>query len=100
MIKWIKALRTRRIENKLQLLGFKQVASDSGIVVYKRYNAIYDFTQIVIIGKKSDGNHLIHSFDEATQIHVGLTGIEAKWFLKKMKSLGWYSKTPSNFNIQ
>lgn len=53
-----------------------------------------------MIGKKKDGNHLIHSMTEEDSSPVGLTGIETKWFLKKMKSLGWYSKVPSNFNIQ
>ena len=100
MIDWIKAVRDKRIENKLQQLGFKQTFSDIYCVKYERRNLLYDFTQVVIIGKKKDGNHLIHSLTEEDSSPVGLTGVETKWFLKKMKSLGWYSKMPSNFNIQ
>ena len=72
------------------------------LVKYQRYNEVFKYMQTVEIGHKKSGTHCIHSYvsDDANSSKefndsVALTGIEIKWFLIKMISIGWYSSIPA-----
>ena len=89
----------KRTDKKLEEIGFNKVKEDKWAVVYERYNDVYKYTQVLTIVHKTNGSNVIQSYDKDTfdkhfkgNICVGLTGYETKLILRKMKSLGWYSK--------
>lgn len=95
--KWLSNL----ADKKLKKLGFKKVKNSNHIVQYQRYNEVFNYMQTVEVGHKKSGTHGVHSYvsgDANTSKEfndsVMLTGIEMKWFLIKMISIGWYSKIP------
>lgn len=91
-------------DKKLRRLGFEMVANSNYIVEYQRYNEAFRYMQIVSVGHKKSGAHCIQSYvagDANTSKEfndsVALTGIETKWLLIKMISIGWYSRIPSMY---
>lgn len=93
----MKLLKT--IDEKFKEIGFVKVNENEYTVHYQRENKEYDFIQSLYLARKSDGKHLIQSYDEnLTDIKgigntcVGLTMYEIKLCLKKMKTKGWEIK--------
>ena len=89
----------KSVDEKIAAIGFEKIYESDSVVQYKRYNKTFNFCHIVEIIRKSNGRHLLQSYDaELTDdnhtgnVGCGLTGYEAKLFLKKMKQLGLYSK--------
>ena len=91
----MKKRRNKKIEHELNELGFIRAGSSPHAIMYHRYNKIFSFMQVVVIGEKESGIHMIHSYSLEDNVSVGLTGIEMTLFLKKMKAMGWYSRVPS-----
>lgn len=96
--KWLSRIADKKLEN----LGFKLIKENNHAIVYQRQNDAFGFTHEVAISHKNSGTHLIMSYvsgdaNTSTQFNdvVGLTGIEVKWLLIKMVSVGLYSKMPS-----
>lgn len=86
-------------DEKLSEIGFEKTCESDVVVQYKRYSKTFSFYQIVDIVRKSNGRHLLQSYDaelmdnnHTGNVGCGLTGYEMKLFLKKMKQLGLYSK--------
>ena len=98
----ISKLRGWSADRGLAKLGFEKVCDHAYIVRYKRYNQKFNYRQTVEIAHKCSGRHLIYSYQadvnsEFFNNSVGLTGIETKLLLRKMKSRGWYSKQPLSY---
>lgn len=89
----------KSVDEKLSEIGFEKIyESDSG-ADYEKYVEGFNFVHKVSIAHKSNGKHLLQSYDPELigdgytgNIGVGLTGYEMKLFLKKMKQMGLYSK--------
>lgn len=83
----------KSVDEKLSEIGFEKIyESDSG-ADYEKYVEGFNFVHKVSIARKSNGKHVLQSYDpDAENIGVGLTGYEMKLFLKKMKQMGLYSK--------
>lgn len=86
-----------RIDKKFQELGFEKTHESDLCVTYEKFNEEYNYTQIIELGYKASGYHLIHSYvknvnSEGFNNGVGLTMLESKLCLKKMKSKGWKVK--------
>ena len=83
----------KSVDEKLSEIGFEKIyESDSG-AEYEKYVEGFNFVHKVSIVRKSNGKHILQSYDpDAENIGVGLTGYEMKLFLKKMKQMGLYSK--------
>lgn len=81
----------KSVDEKLSEIGFEKIyESDSG-ADYEKYVEGFNFVHKVSIVRKSNGKHVLQSYD-LESIGVGLTGYEMKLFLKKMKQMGLYSK--------
>lgn len=98
----ISKLRGWSADRGLAKLGFEKDFDLPYIVQYVRYNQKFNYHQIVEIVHKGSGRHLINSYQrdvnsEGFNNSVGLTGIEFKLLLRKMKSCGWYSKQPLSY---
>ena len=96
--KWLSNL----ADKKLKKLGFKMVKNSNYIVRYERHNEAFNYIHNVEIGHKKSGTHCIHAYvsgdanrSKEFNDSVALTGIEIKWFLIKMISIGWYSNIPA-----
>ncbi len=96
----MKLLKT--VDEKLEELGFKKINDNQYCVVYERDNRVYadnnqyGYRQVVSIGHKRSGRHIIQSYDpdlfdnkSIGNTCVGLTYKEIKLFMKKMKKKGW-----------
>lgn len=89
----------RSIDEKLESIGFKKVSENEYGASFERVNNKYNYTQCVSLLHKASGEHIIQSYEKALMDEkkigntcVGLTGYEAKLFLKKMRKIGLYSK--------
>ena len=89
----------KSVDEKLSEIGFEKIyESDSG-ADYEKYVEGFNFVHKVSITHKSNGKHLLQSYDPELMddnytgnVGCGLTGYEMKLFLKKMKQMGLYSK--------
>lgn len=88
----------RSIDEKLESIGFVKVSEDKYGASFERVNNEYNYTQCVDLSHKASGAHIIQSYDKELMDEkkigntcVGLTGYEAKLFLKKMKEIGLYN---------
>lgn len=95
-------LLSRISDKKLGKLGFSKVHESPVVIEYERNNVVYNHMHTVDIGHKANGRNVIISYvsgeantSKEYNDSVGLTGVETKWFLIKMISIGWYSKKPS-----
>lgn len=93
----MKILKT--VDEKLADIGFVKLNENKYGVDYERKDNKFNYTQVVSIGHKRSGRHILQSYDKDLEdeqkignICVGLTGYEMKLFLKKMKQIGLYSK--------
>lgn len=89
----------KTIDDRFVDIGFTKVEDNEYIVVYERYDEKYKYTQVLAIVHKSNGNHIIQSYDKDHSDKegigctcVGLTYYEARLALKKMAKKGWKSK--------
>ena len=81
----------KSVDEKLSEIGFEKIyESDSG-ADYEKYVEGFNFVHKVSITHKSNGKHVLQSYD-LESIGIGLTVYEMKLFLKKMKQMGLYSK--------
>lgn len=88
----------KTVDEKLAEIGFVKVKEDKYGCDYERKDKEYGYTQIVSIGCKKSGRHILQSYDSDLvdskgigNTCVGLTGYEMKLFVKKMKQLKMYS---------
>ena len=86
----------KSVDERLADLGFVKVEDDKFVVSYERYNDTYKYTHVLDICHKASGKHIIQSYDKESSttkgsINVGLTYLETKLALKKMKQKGWKS---------
>lgn len=82
----------KRIDKKIEKLGFQKEKEDKYGVIYMRKCIDYGFTQCVSILHKHSGNHLIQSYEinvnkDGYNNCVGMTLKEMKLFLKKANKL-------------
>lgn len=84
----------RNIDREFEKIGFTKIEEDKYGVEYERYNEKYKYTQVIYIGHKSSGNHIVQSYDEGVMdenkignICVGLTYPETKLVLKKFRQM-------------
>lgn len=89
----------KNIDKKFEEIGFIKVREDKYGVSYERINTEYNFTQVLDIGHKANGNHIMQSYDKDLfdtkligNTCVGLTYYEIKLALKKMKKMGYNKK--------
>ena len=89
----------KSVDKKLADIGLVKVEDNRYVVTYERYNEKHDYTQIVDILHKTNGKHIVQSYDcdlfddeHIGNTSVGLTYYEMKLILKKMKQKGWISK--------
>ena len=96
--RWIgtKVEQVSRIDKKFAPIGFVKVQDDKYGVCYEREDKTYKFTQVLYIGHKKSGRHIIQSYDKDSRdtkgignTCVGLSYYETKLALKKMKKKGW-----------
>lgn len=86
----------KSIDKKIEKLGFKKVKDNEFVVSYERENKKFNYTQVVDIYHKQNGNNIIQSYDKNLfdsknigNTCVGLTYTETKLFLRKMKLKKW-----------
>ena len=86
----------KSLDKKISELGFVKVKENKYGVEYERLNKIHKYTQCVHLLHKSNGKHIIQSYDKDLfdekkigNTCVGLTMYEMKLFYKKMKEIGW-----------
>lgn len=89
----------KSIDDKFLDIGFKKKVENENCVVYERNDAKYGYTQCLDILYKSNGRHIVQSYDcelfDDSNIEntcVGLTYYEMKLALKKMRQKHWRSK--------
>ena len=87
----------KSIDEKLADIGFKKIADNEYYVAYKRDAPEENFTQRLDIVRKARGCHIVQSYDEDLRdvdnignVCVGLTALEMRLALKKMRQKGWY----------
>lgn len=87
----------KSIDKKFEEIGFKKVSEDKYGARYERENWRHNFTQVLDILHKSNGRHVVQSYDkELMDVEnigntcVGLTYYEMKLVLKKMRKLGYH----------
>ena len=87
----------KSIDKKFEEIGFIKVDDDKHIVTYERKNEKHNYTQVLGITYKSNGKHIIQSYDKDLMDSkiigdtcIGLTYYEMKLALKKMKQLGFH----------
>ena len=81
----------KSIDKRFLELGFAKGEESDGVLEYIRYNNQYNFTHIISIIHKHNGNHLIQSYEEEVNSDgynnvVGLSKEETKLALKAMKN--------------
>ena len=81
----------KNIDDKLFDVGFVKVKDDKYCVIYERKKE-HNFTQVLTIIHKRNGNHLLQSYDKNLfdekkigNCCVGLTYYETKLIMKKFK---------------
>lgn len=87
----------KSIDKKFKKIGFIKVEENEYGVRYERMDECHDYVQVLFIGHKADGHHIIQSYDKDLMDEkkigntcVGLTYYETKLALKKMKKLGYH----------
>ena len=81
-------------DKKLEELGFIKVREDEYGVTYEKIISEYNYTHVIDICHKENGQHIILSYEKDINKNglnntVALTGYEAKLILKKMKELNF-----------
>lgn len=86
----------KSVDEKLADIGFEKIADNEYCVAYKREDHECNFTQRLDIIHKSNGRHLVQSYDvdlydadNIGNVCVGLTAREMKLAMKKMRQKGW-----------
>lgn len=89
----------KSIDEKFAEIGFYKESENQHGATYKRQNKEYGFTQVLYLGHKASGKHIVQSYDEKLMDEkkigntcVGLTMYEMRLCLKKMKKMGWKEK--------
>lgn len=87
----------KTIDKKFQELGFDKTYESDLCVTYEKFNKEYCYVQIIELCHKKSGYHLMSSYvkdinSEGFNNCVGLTMLESKLCLKKMRSKGWKVK--------
>jgi hypothetical protein len=84
---------------KFEEIGFMKVQDDEHGVRYERMDECHDYVQVLFIGYKADGKHIVQSYDKDLMDQemigntcVGLTCYEMKLALRKMRQKGWKSR--------
>ena len=81
-----------KADRKMEKLGFEKAQEDEFGVTYLRKINKYNFVHRIDVVKKSDGNHLVQSYQTKTNSEgfnncVGLTYQEMKAVMKKYREL-------------
>lgn len=84
----------KTVDEKFQEIGFKKVSENEYGVEYNRVISEYNYTQVIYIGYKISGRHLIQSYEKSVNSDnynngVGITAYEAKLCIRKMREKGW-----------
>ena len=86
----------KTIDEKFAEIGLIKVQENQYGAIYERYDEKFKFTQIVDIGYKASGKHIVQSYDKDLfdtkmigNTCVGLTMYEMFLCYKKMKKMGW-----------
>lgn len=89
----------KTIDEKFAEIGFEKIEEDKYGAYYEREVPVYNYTQVLFLGHKASGLHVIQSYDKNLMDErkigntgVGLTMYEAKLCIKKMKQMGWKVK--------
>lgn len=89
----------KSVDDKLLEIGFKKELEDGHGCRYTREDKDFHFVQCVDIIKKTNGKHILHSYDANSHENsgngcacIGLTSYEMELFTRKMKQIGLYSK--------
>lgn len=87
----------KSIDKKFEEIGFVKIKEDEHGVSYERPNKEFNYIQRIDILHKTNGKHIIQSYDATNTTSrfspvVGLTGYEIKLVLKKMKEIKLYNK--------
>ena len=89
----------KSIDKKFEDIGFHKLEDNKHFVEYARFNKEGKYTQVIDIYYKSNGKHIVLSYDKDLfdvkkigNTCVGLTYYEMKLVLKKMKQKKWKSK--------
>lgn len=85
-----------RIDRKFKKIGFIKTEENKYGATYERKHKEPEYTQRIDLVHKSNGRHLIQSYDpflmddkKIGNTCVGLTMYEAKLCIQKMKKMGW-----------
>ena len=88
------------VDKKFGKIGFVKISEDKHGVRYERMDECHDYAQVLYIGYKSNGNHIVQSYDKDLMDSkmigntcVGLTYYEIKLIKRKMRQLGYHRKT-------
>lgn len=81
-------------DKKFEDIGFTKIYDNERSVRYQRYNSKHNYTHVIDIGYKDNGEHIIQSYEERVNSDkfnnvVGLTMYETKLCIQKMKEKGW-----------
>lgn len=79
-------------DERLADLGFIKVEENTYGVKYERVHYVYGYTHSLDIMKKRSGKHIIQSYEKGVNSDkynnvVGLTELEARLILKKLKEM-------------
>lgn len=79
-------------DERLMDLGFIKIEENTYGVKYERYEPMFDYTHSLDIMHKRSGKHIIQSYEKQCNSDkynnvVGLTELEAKLVLKKLKEM-------------
>jgi hypothetical protein len=79
----------KSIDDKLKDIGFTKMYDSNLVVQYERTNTQFKYIHGVDLVRKTGRCPIIQSFQKDNSKMVGLTILEAKLFLKKIKKLKW-----------
>lgn len=89
----------KNVDDKFREVGFQKVQDDEYGVSYERKEEKYGYTQVLYIGHKASGRHIVQSYDKDLfdeknigNTCVGLTYYEMKLAIKKMRNKKWKSR--------
>lgn len=87
------------IDKKFEKIGFVKLEENQFGARYERMDECHDYVQVLHIGHKDNGNHIVQSYDKNLMDSqnigntcVGLSCYEMKLALKKMRKLGLKTK--------
>lgn len=84
----------KSIDEKFAEIGFEKIEENEYICEYKRWEPDFEYHHSIVIAKKANVRHIVHSCDSDSpgkDVAVGLTGYEMKLIIKKMKQMGAYA---------